>query len=121
MSILRAYEAHQTLYCSSRADSPSKHIRPFAARAFPSPSAAPAAANPPVPPAGRGLSDNVGLVPASLGIKVAGLAVLVYALAAFGSAVNIGTVGANAMVASRAVVSNTNGQAAVCTDAQGME
>lgn len=63
----------------------------------------------------------MGLVPASLGIKVGGLAVLVYALAAFGSAVNIGTVGANSMVVSRSVLPNTNGQAAMCLDAQGME
>ncbi|KAG2425823.1 hypothetical protein HXX76_013448 [Chlamydomonas incerta] len=50
--------------------------------------------------AGRGLNENLGLVPAALGIKLAGLCVLVYGAAGFFAALNIGHAGPSMGVAS---------------------
>ncbi|PNW73072.1 hypothetical protein CHLRE_14g617800v5 [Chlamydomonas reinhardtii] len=50
--------------------------------------------------AGRGLTENLGLVPAALGIKLAGLCVLVYGAAGFFAALNIGHAGPSMSVVS---------------------
>ncbi|KAG2490630.1 hypothetical protein HYH03_011021 [Edaphochlamys debaryana] len=64
--------------------------------------------------AGRGLNENIRLIPASLGIQLAGLCVLVYGVAAFFSAVNIG----RAVVNPTATLMNKTGpDTAYCVDA----
>ena len=65
--------------------------------------------------AGRGLNENLALVPAALGIKVAGLAVLIYMFAALCSAFNVGRPAPNSL-AER--VEGPEAQA-VCSDAYG--
>ncbi|PNG99417.1 hypothetical protein TSOC_014805, partial [Tetrabaena socialis] len=66
--------------------------------------------------AGRGLNDNLGLVPAAIGIKVVGMAVLIYGAAGFFSAVNIGAVYQSPYVVTRNAAVP---EAAVCSDAAG--
>ncbi|GFR42645.1 hypothetical protein Agub_g3582 [Astrephomene gubernaculifera] len=62
--------------------------------------------------AGRGLNENLGLIPAAIGIKLVGLCVLVYGAAGFFSAVNVGHVEKMPNV-----VMHPNGpESAVCLD-----
>ncbi len=67
----------------------------------------------PGPAAGRGLNENLALVPAALGIKVAGLAVLIYMFAALCSAFNVGRPARNSL----AVRVDGEEATAICLDA----
>lgn len=45
-----------------------------------------------VPPAGKGLQENITLVPTAIGVKIAGVSVLVYMFAALVCAAQVGEV-----------------------------
>ncbi|KXZ51690.1 hypothetical protein GPECTOR_11g140 [Gonium pectorale] len=70
--------------------------------------------------AGRGLNENLGLVPAAIGIKIAGLCVLTYSMAAFFSATNIGHARPNHSVVTM-ITDTSRPESAVCLDASSMD